>query len=321
VVTGPEDKADFFKTTVGLPFGLFQSFANNYIQNMAQMIERGDTRQLFVQYASQAAIFGMHSVPGWQQLNDFTFRSWDGSKNLDDHVAEKLGRGVYDALMNGPLWSAPKLFGGHGAGLYTRGDANVRPALGNIGSPVDLPLGGLITSLYSGLGASYKLAAAGGNDGAAWEALVRSIPNRPIKGALELAQGYATDRGGQMTFDQTQDWSAAYLRLMGGKTATEIEAARLSWQLKGVETARRAETAKLRVQAQAYIRDNDWEKLNDFSRRYVEAGGRPENFNRWFKETARIAGAVRADRELTKAMEKASDFRELQQLGEAMTSR
>ena len=285
------------------------------------MIERGDMRSLFKQYAMQGLIFGMHSVPGWQQMQDYTFRSWDGEKSLDDQVSERMGRGMYDVVMNGPLWSVPKLFDGHGFGLYTRGDANIRPALGQINNLTQLPVVGLAKSAYDGLAATMKLISAGGNDQAAFEALVRSSPNRPIRGLLEVLQGYATDRGGQMTFDATQDWSAGLYRLLGAKTSTEIEAARLSWQIKGVEAKRRAEIAKLRVEAQAYIRAGDYEKLNEFAERYVTKGGNLESFNRWFKETARMAVATRSDRELAKAMKNADSFNQLVQLSDAMTSR
>ena len=320
-VTGPADKADFFKTIPGLPFGLFQSFANNYLQSMVQMVERGDVRSLLTQYAAQGMMFGMHSLPGWQQLNDLTFRNWDGSKTLDDQISERLGRGAYDAVMNGPIWSVPKLLGGHGVGIYTRGDANIRPALGNIGSIADLPSISVLTNSYNTLSSTMRILGSAGQADAAWEALVRSVPNRPIKGLLELTQGYATDRGGQMTSDTTQDWSAGLYRLMGAKTMTEIEAARLSWQLKGVENKHRAEVAKLRVEAQAYFRSGDYEGLNDMALRYVRAGGRPESFARWYNETARIATSVRADRELAKAADKATVFSEINQLSQAMTSR
>lgn len=315
------DKADFFQTTAGMPFGLFQSFANNYLQNLAQMIERGDARATFTQYAFQGMLFGMSSVPGWQQMNDHVFRSWDGESDLNTNLLRSLGRANYDIVMNGPVWSVPKIFGADGLGIYTRGDANIRPSIGQVSHITDLPALSAIGGLFSSLAAGFNVAKSAGGDPAAWEALIRSVPTRPIRGALEVWQGYATDKYGQQTFDRTQDWGASLLRFAGAKTMTEIEAAKLSWHLKGVDQAHKAEIGKLRIEAQAIFRSGDYARFGDMAERYVKAGGNPASFTRWFNDTAKISREVRSDRELQKAIEKSESFRNTIMLMDTMTNR
>ena len=318
VVTGPEDKANFYHTALGMPLGLFQSFVNNYLQSLYRMVEDGNKRGMLIQYSTQAMAFGMRSVPGWEQFNDLTFRNWDGSTDIDKQIERNFGKSNYDMLMNGPLWSIPKLFGADGIGLYTRGDANVRPSLGQISSPADLPSIATLGKVYDGLANAVKMV---GGKADAWEGLIRSIPNRPIKGVMEIAQGYGTDRGGQITFDRTQDWGAAFYRLMGLKTMTEIEAARASYALKDIETRQREAKARLRSEVMAAIRSGNTEDIDQWAQEYVKRGGRIEAFSRWYNDTVELATQVRADRELREAIEKSKDLRDLKRLGDAMTER
>jgi hypothetical protein len=260
----------------------------------------------------------MRSVPGWQQFNDLTFKNWDGSTDIDKQIERNFGKSNYDMLMNGPLWSIPKLFGADGIGLYTRGDASIRPSLGEIASPADLPSIATLGKVYDGL-ANAVGAVRGKAD--AWEGLVRSIPNRPIKGIMEIAQGYGTDRGGQINFDRTQDWGAAFYRLMGLKTMTEVEAARASYALKDIETKQREAKARLRSEVMAAIRSGNTDEMDTWAQEYVRRGGKIEAFSRWYNDTVELATQVRADRELREAIEKSKDMRDLKRLGDAMTSR
>lgn len=317
-ITGPQDKADLYRTVPGIPLGLFQSFTNNYIQHLMRMVENGDARAMLTQYATQGMMFGLHSVPGWEQFNKTMFKNWDGSNDFDGQAEKSLGRGMYDMVMHGPLWSIPKIFGGDGVGIYSRGDANIRMSLGQITSPMDLPANQVRSKMIDMLVQSVR--AVGGHQDA-WETLVRSIPNRPIKGLAESLQGYATDRSGQMTFDRTQDWGAAFQRLMGLKTMTEIEAAKKTFDLKDVEARQRSEKAKLRAEVMADIRAGHTGNMNRWAENYVRYGGSPDQFSRWLKDAIVQATAVRYDRDIEKAMKKAKSMDDLRVLGDAMTSR
>lgn len=317
-ITGPEDKGNFYRTIPGIPLGLFQSFTNNYIQHLMRIVEDGNARRFMTQYAAQGMMFGMQSVPGWEQFNKTMFRNWDGTKDIDSQLQENVGRGMYDVIMHGPMWSVPKMFGGDGIGIYTRGDANIRMSLGQIATPMDLPSNQVRTKIIDGLVQSVR-AAAGKDD--AWEALIRSIPNRPLKGLMESFQGYATDRSGQVTFDRTRDWGAAFTRVLGLKTMTEIEAAKATYDLKDIETRHRAEKVKLRSEVMAAIRSGNPDNMDKWAEEFIRTGGRPENLSRWFNDAVVQATGVRYDRDLLKAIKKADSLNGAIALGDAMVNR
>ena len=232
-----------------------------------------------------------------------------------------MGRGLYDVVMNGPLWSVPKIFGADGVGIYTRGDANFKPSIGQIGHVTDLPSIAAMGNIWATTANAYRALNPMDNDPSAWEALVRSTPNRTVRGWLENMQGYSTDKYGQMTFDRTQDWGAMLYRFAGVKTMTEIEAAKASWHLKGVDAEHKKEIGKLRTKAMAAFRSGNYDALNEMSLNYIKAGGTPSSFTRWFNDTAKLSREVRSDRELEKALEKATSFRETTMLMDAMTNR
>lgn len=317
----PINKPEFYRTTAGLPFGLFQTFMTNYAEGLVGMIESGSTRALMTQQIMQGAIFGARSLPGWEQTQSTMFRSWDGKTSLDGHVRTAYGQTGYDILMNGPLWSIPKVFGGDGIGLYTRGDANIRPTLPGLTSVSDLATISFVKNSYKALGSAFEYAVSTGNDRAAWETLVRSIPNRPLRGLLEAGQGYATNNNGRVTYDHAGEPASIFNRMMGARTMTEIEAARLTYDINNTENRQRAQSAALRQKLMGYIRAGNTDKLDDIAKDYVKNGGDMEQFGRWFNETAQKANVTFSDQKLRTAVKKSKSFGEAVAISDAMINR
>jgi hypothetical protein len=65
----PRNRPEIFQGALGAPLGLFQSYVLNYYQRMFRYLETGNGRAVATQYAAQAGVFGVGSVPGWSALN------------------------------------------------------------------------------------------------------------------------------------------------------------------------------------------------------------------------------------------------------------
>lgn len=111
----PRNRPEVFQGALGAPIGLFQSYVMNYYQRMFRYLETKDHRALATQYASQAAVFGMQSVPGWGALN-WAFFDQQQAENEDpvDSLYRRFGQFDGDLLMHGLLSNLPKIFGGDG---------------------------------------------------------------------------------------------------------------------------------------------------------------------------------------------------------------
>src|SRR3546814_2658119 len=95
---------------------------------MFRLFETHNTRALASQAVWQAGIFGAKSFgPFWEKANSMFFdRGGVLTGEESDSFEKRLGTTEGDILLYGTLSNLPKLFGGDGASVYTRGDTNVR---------------------------------------------------------------------------------------------------------------------------------------------------------------------------------------------------
>jgi hypothetical protein len=93
----PNNKAEIFQGALGAPIGLFQSFIVNYYERLFRYVEQGDYKALATQMATQSGLFGVTSLPGWQQYNAFmTKHDGDQRPNVEYLAALWWQRGRLD---------------------------------------------------------------------------------------------------------------------------------------------------------------------------------------------------------------------------------
>jgi hypothetical protein len=67
----PQNRPEIFQGALGAPLGLFQSFMINYYERLFRYTETKDYKRWPTSYATMAGLFGVQSVPGWQQFNSY----------------------------------------------------------------------------------------------------------------------------------------------------------------------------------------------------------------------------------------------------------
>src|SRR3546814_5559202 len=114
-----------------------------------------------------------------------------------DSFEKRYGTPEGYILLYGTLSNLPKLFGGDGAGVYTRGDYNVRLPV------VNMPIASTAARIYNGVTTGWDALVKfteglTAQQGA--EILSNMLGNRPIGGLIETfgAGGYDTDKSGQV---------------------------------------------------------------------------------------------------------------------------
>lgn len=297
----PRNRAEVFQGALGAPIGLFQSYVVNYYQRLFRYLETGNTHALATQYATQAAIFGTSSVPGWNALN-WAFFDQGQAKGQDpvESMEARYGKPTADWLMHGTLSNLPKIFGQDGVSLYTRGDSEFRMPV------VNLPVADTVERVVKGIGqglAAFKQDnhTVGMNQLA--EIASNMITNRPIAGMIESigAHGYDTTWDGQVVAESKT--AADYLyRALGVRSMTQQKEMEAFYANKNSREEQAARQDILRSSARAAIRNGDFQEVPKIFADYVEKGGDPRFYSRYVKESFKAALDTRGERQLEEAL-------------------
>ena len=148
----PNNRPQIFQGAAGMPFGLFTTFAWNYMQRVFGYMEKGDFKSFFRQQGLQAAFFGTKSLPGFNQYVENFTDNYDGTENMVDRLQKGLGTEVTDALLFGSVGSLT------GVAAYTRTDIRLPGSsyLRNFNIADMAPAAGMIKKTYKGISDSLK---------------------------------------------------------------------------------------------------------------------------------------------------------------------
>ena len=292
----PHLRGSAFRGVAGIPFGLFQSYSINLYQRMFGYVENKMHRALATQMATQAGMFGVGGLPGWNQLNALYFNtSRDtkadeyGATTLNERLYTRLGKTQADILMTGGLSSLPRLLGGENINLYSSGDMNVREP----GMP---PGVAFATQMVQG---GYELLKRSGEEiGAAFgpepadpmrvvEVLAHYAPSRGHRSLVDLFLGERMDRNGNLLVEDTRSGTALVSRLLGTRTHNEIMVQQAAWSNSNANGQRVRDMQRVRNRILRHVRAGSIaeDAGSQWLAEYLGAGGNPDTFDRWMKYT------------------------------------
>lgn len=326
----PHNRPEIFQGALGAPIGLFQSFIINYYERLFRYVETKDYKSLVTQLASQAGLFGVTSLPGWQQFNSTFGRLSEGESDPESNIWRKFGGNAGDLIGHGVLSNIPKLFGGPAVDLFSRGDVSVRQLqiqdMDSISGVLNstVPAINVVGKLYAGLIQGAKLFM-GKNPGVSSqqvaEVMSNMIANRPLSGMIEQigAQGQDTDRFGQLVTETQGGMETAY-RLIGLRSMRQSEELRAFYANKNAMTHKAANDEQLRLYTRALLREGKTDEIPQVFEQYLKNGGDPRHFRRWLKMTYVAATSTRAERQLEKVMKDPAKMEQVLRLLDAGVS-
>lgn len=323
----PLNRPAIFQGALGTPIGLFQSYIMNFYGRMFRYAETGDWRSLATQYATQAGLFGIGSVPGWNEVNSLMFQHGNNTDDPLDGLYQRFGTQAGDWLMGGVISNLPRLAnllpgvsGVDGVNLYARGDTNVRlPGLAQTSTIKfggkeyhlpSIPMFDTMARLYNGIqqGAAIFSGSNPHKTGEqVAEVLSNTITNRPIAGLIEqmFAHGYDTDQSGNVA-SQTHGAMEAIDRIIGVRSMRESKELQAFYSDKTAKDTQNALMSTLNDSARASVRAGDTDALPSYFNEYVRNGGDPRRFTQWIRNITKNATATRAET-LLKSLEKSTN--------------
>ena len=285
-----------FQGVLGQAVGLFQTYNFNLFQQATRHIANGNDKAVAMMAALQGTIFGAQSLPGFNLANQ-GLAAWGGDEYKDAYSETRrvLGEDVANAVLYG---SASNLLG---ANLWTRGDTNPRNITGIPITPSDLAQ---VSYYGKALGAMKQWGdsiLSGGNiKVSTLEAVAHANISRPLTGLSELALGARTTTGGTLETAVGQDllsWSSA-VRLLGAKPMQEALTSEATYKF-GIVRAK--EQKELNDLAYALRTDMIADKghisqdtISDYAKKYIEVGGHPQGFRKWYLANLAKATTPRA---------------------------
>jgi DNA uptake protein ComE-like DNA-binding protein len=305
----PGNRAPIFQGIVGTPVGLFQGFMWAYYQRMFRYLETGDKIALATQYATQAASFGLKTVPGFNEINNLWFQHSDGKNDPYDEIYKRFGQSTGDALMGGVWGNLPKLVGGKALDLSSRGDTAFNaPVLVDPTGTISRPPAIFSTAKKIATGVGQAIGLLGQNNpGLSGQEIAEiasnTIPNRPLAGMIESwgAGGNDTDNSGQLVA-RSHDWLDSAARVLGVRTQTQANEIEAFYANKQATEIRAGQRAELLRNTRGLLRGGDTDKLAGLFDNYVNTGGDPRHFKAWVKSTIQTASVTRGERQAGELM-------------------
>lgn len=266
----------FFQGTFGVAMGLFQTYMLTMAQQIYRGIEYRDWVGLSKQMFAQSAIFGMGSLPGFNNVSEMI-----GKHFSDNHVDLKTGtfRAVGDEAGTILLYGLPSSIG---PGIVTRGD--IQPRVPNPFSLDQLAAVNITKQAWDSIDSIARAAfnTNGNTARAVMESLSVQSVSRPIARLSELAQGYSMTKDGNIInanvtanpLNEHFTTTGLLSRIFATRPVEEIKAREAKYMdstYRAYDSEKRAEYIK---QLRTHIRDGNLnpQKVQELQYEYMRTG-------------------------------------------------
>ena len=328
-----------FQGPVGQAIGLFQTYQFNLMQQMLRHVGEGHSKDAMTLLALQGTIHGMNGLPAFNAVNTHLVGTASGNtehRDAYDAVYGIAGKNAGDWLMYGVASNAMGLL--HPdlkVNLYTRGDINPRQLTIVPTDPARIPIIQASAKVFANLFNTAKTLIAGGDVSTTLlQGLEHNGISRPLAGLAQTLQGldnpiaasYSTSKRGNVIASNDLLSLANLGRIVGGKPLDEAIALDATYRFKTyglVDAKNRQILGKAIKTTMIAGGDPTQDQIEDFALGYAKAGGRQEEFNKWFTQlykTANLSQANKISQSLTspftQSMQKIMGGRELRDFTE-----
>ena len=278
------------KQALGIPTSLFYTYAQNYGQRLFDYVENKDLRALAVQSLTQGLVFGSQGVTGVPTIFDRLFPVDSG-----DSAYQRLQQEYGDDLARFFIYGVPSAM--TGLDFSSKGSmADARLPI--ISSPKDIVAYSATLNTLQGFSETLRsMQTEQGLSRARLEEIWQNYAVSPFaRHMADLHLGYVTNRAGETIIRKSDDtmWHSANLLAM--KSVTESETAKQMYRNSQRELRQRAAMSDVRKNMRALQRDIflndgtiDGDKLLDMVVDYINAGGKAENFTKYFKDQLTVS--------------------------------
>lgn len=302
-------RPQMFQGPIGQAIGLFQSYQFNIMQQLLRHVGEGSKKDAMTLLGLQGTIYGMNGLPAFQAINQHVLGNASGNKNHTDAYNSTyniVGKTAGDWLMYGVASNMlidPDLK----INLYSRGDINPRQITVVPSNMSDIP----VVSAWARLATSVKGSLTSvANGGDLWNTFLGGVEqqglNRPLAGLARVARGmddtgisYSTSGKGNVVSANDFYSLANFARLSGAKPFDEAVTQDAVYRIQAYQAKDKALRDSLGKAVKTVIANGGEptrEQMDKFTDGYVRAGGKQEEFNKWYVSQIRAATTPQANK-------------------------
>lgn len=288
-------RPQLFQGPVGQAIGLFQSYQFNIMQQLLRYVGEGSKKDALTLMGLQGTIYGMNGLPAFQAINQHIIGNASGNTAHTDaynSVYNIAGKTAGDWIMYGAASNMlidPDLK----INLYSRGDINPRQLTVVPTTMADIPIVSSWARLAGSIKGSLQSVANGGD---MWQTFLSGVEqqgiNRPLAGLARVARGagedgisYSTSGKGNIVSANDFYSLANFARLSGAKPFDEAVTQDAVYRIQAYQSKDKAMRDALGKAVKSVVASGGEpteEQMNKFMEGYASAGGKQEEFNRWY---------------------------------------
>lgn len=279
-------RAGLFNGIVGQGVGLYMTYVFNLMQQFATAVGSSDRKRAAIMLGMQSSLFGVGSLPGMTLLNQKIATDFGGEDFYSLTQADEEGWGKY--MMYG---MASHAFG-FNVDMFSRGDLQFRHNTVVPLNPLDWAVVGRTASVVGNIMSTADNIA--GGDVPVSEALLQGLAHnglyRPLQGVGALLAGEVTTKSGQ-TLVESRGWgedtafASITARLLGSRPTAEAIAMDSMYRKAAYQASITKKLGEIGGQIQLKLKSDEplsSEDYSGFAEKYEEAGGKLENFNKYW---------------------------------------
>lgn len=273
-----------FQGALGSAYGLYKSYTINLMQALGRHIENRDYRAILTLGALQGTTFGLRSLPGFEQLNNYVYaQNKEDGRDAYTTAEMVLGKSAGNAL----LYGLPSMF--LNANLYSRGDLRPDTIFGDISDPVsNFPAFQQFVGVLGAVKNAYEKASNGAPVLASLaDAVAHQSIWRPAARVAEYTLGEQTSKQGVLIQNIDNSWPIfdmnLYVRLAGARPFDEAVASDAYYRQMEYKADRSEAMKGLNMGTRLAISrgvDIDYEAL---AQDFIRNNGNPREFRNWIR--------------------------------------
>ena len=300
-----------FQGPIGQAIGLFQTYQFNLMQQLLRHVGEGHVKDAMTLLALQGTIHGMNGLPAFNAINTHLIGTASGNtqhRDIYSSVYGTVGKEAGDWLMYGLGSNAIGLLDPDlKVNLYARGDINPRHLTIVPTDPASIPFVQASAKVFGNLfNTASKLANGGDISTTLLQGIEHNGLSRPLAGLAQTLEGLNNPQAASFSTSSRGNVIAAndllslmnVARIAGGKPLDEAIALDATYRFKAYALKDSKARQKLGAAIKSTLiagQNPSREQIEEFAQKWVEQGGRAEEFNKWFVDLYKTANSSQAN--------------------------
>ena len=281
------------------------------MQQLLRHVGEGHVKDAMTLLALQGTIHGMNGLPAFNAINTHLIGTASGNtqhRDIYSSVYGTVGKEAGDWLMYGLGSNAIGLLDPDlKVNLYARGDINPRHLTIVPTDPASIPFVQASAKVFGNLfNTASKLANGGDISTTLLQGIEHNGLSRPLAGLAQTLEGLNNPQAASFSTSSRGNVIAAndllslmnVARIAGGKPLDEAIALDATYRFKAYALKDSKARQKLGAAIKSTLiagQNPSREQIEEFAQKWVEQGGRAEEFNKWFVDLYKTANSSQAN--------------------------